>query len=99
MEISNNKFKEHISNIKSINNFEFIRQKRICNDNYIWTCPLCFKKFRDKKEHDEEIYEEEKDIVVSPSKTNKHKKDKSLSKTDIKSIIYRNIEQKENFNA
>ena len=34
MEISNNKFKEHISNIKSINNFEFIRQKRIGNDNY-----------------------------------------------------------------
>ena len=34
MEISNNKLKEHISNIKSINNFEFIRQKRIGNDNY-----------------------------------------------------------------
>lgn len=68
-------------------------------DNYIWTCPICFKKFRDNKEHDEEIHEEVKDIVVSPFKTKKHNKEKSLSKTDIKSIIYRNIDQKENFNA
>ena len=68
-------------------------------DNYIWTCPICFKKFRDNKEHNEEIHEEVKDIVVSPFKTKKHNKEKSLSKTDIKSIIYRNIDQKENFNA
>jgi hypothetical protein len=67
-------------------------------DNYIWTCPICFKKFRDNKEHDEEIHEKEKDIIASPRMTKKYNKDKNLPKTDIKSIIFKNIEQKENFN-
>ena len=67
-------------------------------DNYIWTCPQCFKKFRDNKENNEDINEEQKDIIYSPLKTTKKNNLKILPQTEIKSILFRNNEQKENLN-
>ena len=68
-------------------------------DNYIWTCPKCFKKFRDNKENNiEEMDEEKKNIIKSPIKYNRNNKINNLPKTDIKCVISRKIEYKENIN-
>ena len=72
-------------------------------DNYVWTCPNCFKKFRDniKKEEINNLKDNEekenKEINISPFKENKNKKDNNLYKTDIKSV-FKNIIRKENIN-
>ena len=59
-------------------------------DNYIWTCPLCFKKFRDEdKEKDKE-----KDKEIDENKS-KNKKRDIIPKTDIKSVLFKNIIKKE----
>ena len=72
-------------------------------DNYVWTCPNCFKKFRDniKKEEINNLKDNEekenKEINISPFKENKNKKDNNLYKTDIKSV-FKNIIRKEKIN-
>ena len=48
-------------------------------NSYIWTCPLCFKKFRDTKENEEETKETEIEKEVnSPLKEKKENKDNKL---------------------
>ena len=55
-------------------------------DNYIWTCPLCFKKFRDEdKDKDKETDEDKSKNKIKDIKP----------KTDIKSFLFRNIIKKE----
>ena len=72
-------------------------------DNYVWTCPNCFKKFRDniKKEDINNLKKNEekenKEITISPLKENNNKKENNLYKTDIKSV-FKNIIRKEKMN-
>ena len=73
-------------------------------NSYIWTCPLCYKKFRDTKENEEETKETEtgkEKEVNSPLKEKKENKDNKLDnlpKTDIKSLLFKNLLRKEKLN-
>ena len=71
-------------------------------DIYIWTCPICFKKFRDEEKDKESKDKENKEIIVeedkSPSyknKNNNNNKNSDIQKTDIKSFLFKNIIKKE----
>ena len=69
-------------------------------DNYIWTCPLCYKKFRETSEK-----AEKEKVVDSPEKEKKLNKDEinniksgNYLKTDIKSLLFNNILKREKLN-
>ena len=66
-------------------------------DNYIWTCPICFKKFRDNEEEKNNEEKEEKIVNNSPLK-NKNNKLNNIPKTDIKTILFKNVIKKEKIN-
>ena len=79
-------------------------------DNYMWTCPLCYKKFRDnenensnniinKEENNNKEKSENKSI--SKEKQNSNIKIFKKQKTSIKSVLFknlRNLNNKENIN-
>ena len=71
-------------------------------DNYIWTCPICFKKYRDNNENEEKENndeKEEKDLDNdSPLKKDKKNKLNEIPKTDIKSKLFKNLIQNEKNN-
>ena len=66
-------------------------------DNYIWTCPICFKKFRDNEEEKNNVEKEEKVENNSPLKNKKNKLN-NIPKTDIKTILFKNVIKKEKIN-
>ena len=77
-------------------------------DNYMWTCPLCYKKFRDNDTDNnilnkEENNNKEKSENKSISKENQNSNIKIFKKqkTSIKSVLFknlRNLNNKENIN-
>ena len=75
----------------------------LCNyESYMWTCPLCFNKFLDKpneeKNDKEEISKKNLDTVdndKSPIAVGKNKKMSQRSKTDIKALLFKNMNKKD----
>ena len=69
-------------------------------ENYMWTCPICFKKFRDNEEEKNINVKEKEDKIMNNSSL-KDKKNTQLNnnpKTDIKSILFKNVFRKEKLN-
>ena len=78
----------------------------ICNyDNYTWTCPLCYKKFRDNETIiNKDLINEEKSKNKSLSKERKINNNMIFKKqkTSIKSVLFKNLRHcnnKENINC
>ena len=74
-------------------------------ENYIWTCPLCYKKFRDNENiinkdlNNEEITQNRS---ISKEKKNYNNRIFKKQKTSIKSVLFRNLKNlnnKENINC
>ena len=78
-------------------------------DNYMWTCPLCYKKFRDN-DNDNNILNKDENINKEKSENKSISKERKNSnikifkkqKTSIKSVLFknlRNLNNKENINC
>ena len=68
-------------------------------NNYIWTCPICYKKFRETTEktgEDKEINSPEKE--KKEKKIVHNKKSSDYLNTDIKSVLFNKIFKKEKLN-
>ena len=70
-------------------------------DNYTWTCPICFKRFKDNKNNEiinnikENDEKENKELNISPIKQNKNNK----LNNDVKLILFKNNNKKDkNYN-
>ena len=74
-------------------------------DNYAWTCPLCYKKFKDNDNIiNKDTNKEEKSENKSISKERKNSNNKIYrkQKTNIKSVLFKNlrhVNNKENINC
>ena len=74
-------------------------------DNYIWTCPLCYKKFRDNENIiNKDLINEQKSENKSVSKERKNYNNIIFKKqkTSIKSVLFKNLRNcnnKENINC
>ena len=74
-------------------------------DNYIWTCPLCYKKFKDNENvPNKDLTKEEnkENKSVSKEKMGSNKKIFKKQKASIKSILFKNLgnlNNKENINC
>jgi len=76
-------------------------------DNYVWTCPLCYKKFRENenvvnKDLSKEKKIEKENRSISKEKINSNNKIFRKQKTSVKSILFKNLRNfnnnKENIN-
>lgn len=78
-------------------------------DNYVWTCPLCYKKFRNNENVVNKDLSKEKKIEnenrsISKEKINSNSKVFRKQKTSIKSVLFKNLRNfnnnnKENINC
>jgi len=74
-------------------------------DNYTWTCPICYKKFKDNENIvNKDLNKEEKseNKSISKEKINSNKKIFKKQKTNIKSVLFKNLRNcnnKENINC
>ena len=77
-------------------------------DNYVWTCPLCYKKFRENENVVNKDLSKEKKIEkengsISKEKINSNNKIFRKQKTSVKSILFKNLRNfnnnKENINC